>query len=278
MTQDPWQRAANRAGVTVEEADRWIAVFATPDQLSEARHWVAAGWPPEAARRLRQLVLGDDVNSHVLARDRIHEVIANRSPDEVLAWTDDKRSIVWFEFHEFPEWSTHGFDLATALAWSAMVTSPADALLLIDEGFSPDSARPWTSVDLSGEHILAWHRMGFNAHRTGEWRRLNVSVELAEEWRKAGFEPAEAAAWRSVGLEPQRATRWVRAGFEPDAAQAWADADVDPNAAAEWRDAGISTSEALRWVDAGVDVAAAVRRREAGLNPPAAPRRRVPRR
>ena len=259
---DPWGRAASKAGIETDEAENWIAIYSVPDQLSEAKAWRSKGLGPSQARPLREWLLGSAAGTETLDDSVVHAL---------ASWgvgrTADKP---WIQAGIGPEececWQRVGIDVpTTALLLAAIDYSPGsfERALTSDD---PTVQRRLSSAGPEVRELLRLAQAGVRPRDIESWRATGFSADAIVEWGETGMTPERALKLIDLGLdsstaislswscEPEDVIKLIDLGFVEDDAEWLADTDISVDEIVEWSAAGFAPAAIRQWQPTGFSI------------------------
>ena len=259
---DPWGRAASKAGIETDEAENWIAIYSVPDQLSEAKAWRSKGLGPSQARPLREWLLGSAAGTETLDDSVVHAL---------ASWgvgrTADKP---WIQAGIGPEececWQRVGIDVPTTALRLAAIDYSSESFERALSSHDPIAQRRLSSAGpevrellrlaQAGVHprdVVSWRAAGFSANAIVEWGEKAITLERALKLIDLGLDSSTAISF-SRSCEPEDVIKLIDLGFVEDDAEWLADTGTSVDEIVEWSAAGFAPAAIREWQPTGFSI------------------------
>ena len=277
-----WDRWSHRAGLGSGDDDAWIAAVSIPQQLIEARTWLALGLSPSDARDLRGGYLGTLRHTAILDPAAIEnlaelrEVVLSAPPRPLSSLRDRElkllaHAVEWLLSASESGWNgqdemivqsvrvknawgvlaSMGVTVAQLLKWAGAGYEPGLAVPWIDAGFdTPDGATAWATFRPT--HARKWREYRFKPSEAAQWSATGIGPADSRAWCSAGFSPELAQQCLRHGVrDPRQAIAWTEVGFSSEDASSWTKSRFEPSEAAQWSATGIGPAGSRAWCSAG---------------------------
>ncbi len=219
------------AGITLEEANKWIRLMKVSPNGVGAMYWKKAGI---------------------------------QTPEEALKWKQ-----AGIRLREVSMWERAGLTIEEIAKWKSIeITNVSFIAKMKEEGVSTEEVSEWIKVGINNYNkIIKMKKAGVFPQEVSEWKKAGVKVRDIERWKKEGLTAEEVMKWKEIRVPIYRISALKKEGLSPDEVVKWEKAGVTNQMIHTLKVDGLTVNEVIEWKEINVSPFDIVSMKKRGLLP-----------